>query len=286
MTSPSSDHDLPALLALAESAAREAGVLVRDERPRDLGVAATKSTPTDVVTVMDQRSERLLRDRLLGARPDDGLLGEEGGGVDGSSGVTWVVDPIDGTVNYLYGIPAYAVSVAAVTGDPKRPGGYDVLVGCVHNPVTGDTWTASRGGGSYLDGERLAVREVDDLGQVLLGTGFGYAASRRAHQAQVVSALLPQVRDIRRIGSGTLDLCAVASRRLDAYFERGLAPWDLAAGELVAREAGALVTGLVTDDGAVAPAGADLVVVAAPRLHARLQELLRPLRPDTDASAG
>jgi myo-inositol-1(or 4)-monophosphatase len=284
VSGPPSTPDLPdlrELLALAESAAREAGAMVRDERPHDLAVAATKSTPTDVVTVMDQRSERLLRERLLGARPDDGLLGEEGGGVPGRSGVTWVVDPIDGTVNYLYGIPAYAVSVAAVTGDPQRPGGYDVLVGCVHNPVTDETWTASRGGGAYLDGERLAVREVDDLGQVLLATGFGYAAHRRAHQARVVSALLPQVRDIRRIGSGTLDLCAVASRRVDAYVERGLSPWDLAAGELVAREAGALVTGLTTDEG-TAPAGAELVVVAAPRLHARLQELLRPLQPDTD----
>jgi myo-inositol-1(or 4)-monophosphatase len=273
--------DLHELLALAESAAREAGALVRDERPRDLGVAATKSTPTDPVTVMDQRSERLLHERLLGARPDDGLLGEEGAAVAGTSGITWVVDPIDGTVNYLYNIPAYAVSVAAVTGDPRVPGGYDVLVGCVHNPVTGDTWTAVRGGGAFLDGERLAVRDVDDLGQVLLATGFGYAPQRRAHQASVVSALLPQVRDIRRIGSGTLDLCGVAAGRVDAYVERGLSPWDLAAGELVAREAGALVTGLATDDGA-APAGADLVVVAAPGLHARLQELLRPLRPDTD----
>jgi len=278
---PPSAAELTSLLALAESAAREAGALIRDERPRDLGVAATKSSPTDVVTVMDQRSERLLRERLLGARPDDGLLGEEGGGVAGRSGLTWVVDPIDGTVNYLYGIPAYAVSVAAVTGDPQRPGGYEVLVGCVHNPVTDETWTASVGGGAYLDGERLAVREVDDLGQVLLATGFGYAARRRAHQARVVSALLPQVRDIRRIGSGTLDLCGVASRRVDAYVERGLSPWDIAAGELVAREAGALVTGLTTDEG-TAPAGAELVVVAAPGLHARLQELLRPLRPDTD----
>ena len=275
--------DLPELLAFAESAAREAGTLIRDERPRDLGVAATKSTPTDVVTVMDQRSERLLRERLLGARPDDGLLGEEGGGVDGRSGVTWVVDPIDGTVNYLYGIPEYAVSVAAVTGDPQVPGGYDVLVGCIHNPVSGETWTATRGGGAFLDGERLSVREVEDLGQVLLATGFGYAARRRAHQATVVSALLPQVRDIRRIGSGTLDLCAVATRRVDAYVERGLSPWDLAAGTLVAREAGALVTGLAADDDSEpAPAGPDLVVVAAPQLHARLQRLLRPLRPDTD----
>jgi myo-inositol-1(or 4)-monophosphatase len=184
-------------------------------------------------------------------------------------------------VNYLYNIPAYAVSIAAVTGDPQVPGGYDVLVGCVHNPVTGDTFTAVRGGGAFLDGERLAVREVDDLGQVLLATGFGYAAHRRAHQASVISALLPQVRDIRRIGSGTLDLCGVAAGRVDAYVERGLSPWDLAAGELVAREAGALVTGLASEEG-TAPAGSDLVVVAAPRLHARLQRLLVPLQPDTD----
>jgi len=270
--------DPAALLALAERAARQAGALIRDERPADLGVALTKSSPTDVVTVMDQRSELLLRTLLLGERPTDSLLGEEGGDVVGTSDITWVVDPIDGTVNYLYGIPAYAVSIAAVTGDPRDPGGHEVLAGCVHNPVSGETFTATLGGGSFLDGRRLQVNDVQDIGQCLLATGFGYEASRRRKQAQVIAALLPQVRDIRRIGSGALDLCQVACGRVDAYLERGLQPWDLAAGGLVAREAGALVTGLGN-----APAGAALVLAAGPVVHAALQHLVGPLRPDTDA---
>jgi myo-inositol-1(or 4)-monophosphatase len=275
----SSDRGLAAeLLTLAEAAARAAGDLIRDERPADLGVTLTKSSPTDVVTVMDQRSERLLRDLLLSERAGDGLLGEEGGDVAGTTGVTWVVDPIDGTVNYLYGIPAYAVSVAAVTGDPRDPAGHEVLAGCVHNPVSGETFTAALGGGSFLNGLRLQVNDVQDLGQCLLATGFGYAAERRRKQAQVMATVLPLVRDIRRMGSGALDLCQVACGRVDAYLERGLMPWDLAAGGLVAREAGALVTGLQN-----APAGADLVLAAGPRMHADLQALLAPLRPDTDA---
>ncbi len=268
-------HDL---LALAERAARAAGDLIRDERPDHLGVRSTKTSPTDVVTVMDERSERLLRDLLLGERPDDGLLGEEGGGSPGSTGVTWVIDPIDGTVNYLYGLPAYAVSVAAVTGDVRVPGGYDVLAGCVHNPVTGETFTAARGGGAFLDGGAIGVSQVSDPAQALVATGFGYEAERRRQQAAVLAAVLPQVRDIRRLGSAALDLCQVACGRVDAYFERGLQPWDLAAGELVAREAGAVVSGLVG-----APAGEGFVLAAGPPLHAALEHILAPLRPDADA---
>ncbi len=280
MTMERSEH--ADLLALAVEAAERGGRLVRDERPDDLTASATKSSPTDVVTAMDTACERLLREHLLGARPDDGLLGEEGDDVAGVSGITWVVDPIDGTVNYLYDIGQYAVSVAAVTGDPHDPAGHEVLVGCVHNPVTRETWTAALGQGATLtdgDGRRrsLAVRDGSDLGQVLLGTGFGYEAHRRRHQAFVVAQLLPRVRDIRRMGSAALDLCALASRRLDAFVERGLKPWDLAAAGLVAREAGALVTGL-----GAAPAGEDLVVAAAPGVHALLQRELAPLRPDTD----
>jgi myo-inositol-1(or 4)-monophosphatase len=196
--------------------------------------------------------------------------------------VTWVVDPIDGTVNYLYGIGQYAVCVAAVAGDPHDPAGHEVLAGCVHNPVLGETWTAVRGGGAFLTGASgdprpVHVRDGIDLPQVLLATGFGYQAARRRHQAAVVAALLPRVRDIRRMGSAALDLCALASGRVDAYLERGLKPWDLAAAGLVAREAGALVTGLGD-----APAGEDLVVAAAPGVHALLQAQLAPLRPDTD----
>lgn len=265
------------LVELAERAARAGGDLIRDGRPADLGVALTKSSPTDVVTVMDQACEQLLQDLLLGERPGDGLLGEEGAGVTGSSGLTWVVDPIDGTVNYLYGTPQYAVSVAVVTGDPTDDAGHEVIAGCVHNPVSGETWTATSGGGAWLDGRRISCSDISDLSQALLATGFGYQAARRTHQARVISALLPQVRDIRRMGSGALDLCQVACGRVDAYVERGLFPWDLAAGGLVAREAGALVTGLGD-----APAGLDLVVAAGRRLHPLVQQALSGLRPDTD----
>ena len=270
------------LLALAVAAAQSGGRFIRDERPDDVTAAATKTSPTDVVTAMDTACERMLREQLLTARPHDGIVGEEGDDVAGTSGVTWVVDPIDGTVNYLYGIPQYAVCVAAVSGDARDPAGHEVLAGCVHSPVLGETWTAVRGGGAFLTmagGARRPVRVRDEveLGQVLLATGFGYQASRRRHQAAVIAQLLPRVRDIRRIGSAALDLCSVASGRADAYVERGLKPWDLAAAGLVAREAGALVTGLGD-----APAGEDLVVAAAPAVHARLQAELAPLRPDTD----
>jgi myo-inositol-1(or 4)-monophosphatase len=275
-----------ALLALAVEAAERAGRFIHDERPDDLTASATKSSPTDVVTAMDTACERLLREHLLSARPDDGVVGEEGDDVEGTSGVTWVVDPIDGTVNYLYGIAQYAVSVAAVTGDARDSAGHRVLAGCVHNPSTGETWTALAGQGASLTGRGgrqrwLRVTDGVELGQVLLGTGFGYEAHRRRHQAYVVAQLLPRVRDIRRMGSAALDLCALASGRLDAYVERGLKPWDLAAAGLVAREAGALVTGLKTELG-TAPAGEELVVAAGPQVHALLQRELAPLRPDTD----
>ncbi len=278
MSEPAEPAALAALAALAERAARAAGDLVRDGRPDQVRVEATKTSPVDVVTAMDTAAEALVLERLLGERPDDGVLGEEGGLRAGTSGLTWVVDPIDGTVNYLYGIPAYAVSVAVVRGQPE-PSGWQVLAGCVHNPTTGETWTASAGGGARLDGRLLTGPADVDLSTALVGTGFGYLAERRRHQAAVVAALLPQVRDIRRMGSAALDLCAVASGRLDAYFERGLQPWDQAAGVLVAREAGARVTGAR----GLHP-GEELVVAAAPRLHGELARLLDELGADRDGS--
>lgn len=237
---------------LAVEVALSAGRIIADERPADVEVAATKSTATDVVTVMDQRSQDHLVARLREARPDDSVMGEEDGGATGTSGITWVIDPIDGTVNYLYGIPAYAVSVAAVVGDPSTPGAWRPFVGVVLNPATGQLFRARRGGGARLvvgGHERALVpNPCDELGQALVGTGFGYAADRRERQGRLVLDLLPQVRDIRRIGSAALDLCSVAAGQLDAYYETGLNPWDLAAGWLVATEAGVRVGGLEGED--------------------------------------
>lgn len=273
---PLGPGDLTALGTLAERLAREAGALVREGRPRRVDVASTKTSPIDVVTAMDLASEALLRRVLEEERPDDGVLGEEEGHVAGTSGVTWVLDPIDGTVNYLYGIPAYAVSVAAVTGPPV-PGEWTVQAACVHSVADGRTWTAVRGRGAHLDGVRLTVNAAVPLGESLVGTGFGYTEERRRGQARVLATLLPRVRDIRRIGSAAMDLCTLAAGGLDAYFERGLAPWDLAAASLVAEEAGAVVTGLRG-----APAGTAMTVAGPAATVAALVGLLEELAADTD----
>lgn len=262
------------LRGVAERLARQAGRLVLDGRPDRVDVAATKTSPVDVVTEMDRASEALLRSEIARARPDDAVLGEEEGHVAGASGVTWVVDPVDGTVNYLYGIPAYAVAVAAVVGPPE-PGRWTVLAGCVHSVADGRTWTAGRGEGSEQDGRPLRVAEARPLAQSLVGTGFGYVSERRRHQAAVLAELLPRVRDIRRIGSAAMDLCAVASGTLDLYYERGLHAWDMAAASLVAEEAGALVVGLRG-----APAGEAMTVAGpAPTVH-ELAGLLATLGAD------
>lgn len=265
-------EDRSALLALAVGVAHDAGKLIFGRRAavERMAVSATKSTPTDIVTESDTAAEALIRHRLLTTRPDDGLLGEEGGSVPGRSGVIWVVDPIDGTVNYLYAIPQYAVSIAAqVEGT--------TTVGVVHNPVTGQTWTAIRGEGAAVDGQSVRESGRDRLDQALIATGFGYDARRRAHQAEVLRHVLPKVRDIRRAGAASLDLCAVASGLVDGFYERGLAPWDLAAGELIAQEAGAVVAGL---RGRVA--GPDLVIAAGPALFPAFHDLLEPLGADRD----
>lgn len=264
--------DPAALAAVAEQVAVEAGRLIVEERPADLGVAETKTSMTDVVTVMDQRSQDLLRTRLAELRPEDGFAGEERGGHAGTSGLTWVVDPIDGTVNYLYALPAYAVSVAAVVGDPAVVGAWRPVAGAVVDPVTGERFTASLGGGARKAvGESVRALRVGDpeLSLALCGTGFGYDAERRRWQGEVLARLLPQVRDIRRFGSAALDLCRVADGSLDAYYERGLNPWDFAAGWLVAEEAGALVTGL--DEG---HPGEAMTIAGGPSVHAELRSAL------------
>lgn len=191
------------LLDIALEAARRAGTLLVDGRPADLGVAATKSSPIDVVTEMDIASEKLITGFIGERRPDDGFLGEEGASTDGTSGVRWVIDPVDGTVNYLYGLPSWSVSIAA-----EKDG--EVVVGVVAAPMRGETYQAVLGRGAFNNGERIRHRPAPPLSQALLGTGFSYVAERRAAQAEVLRTLLPQVRDIRRGGSAAIDLCDVA----------------------------------------------------------------------------
>jgi myo-inositol-1(or 4)-monophosphatase len=264
---------LASLLDLATSSALEAAALVG--RPtRRPEVAATKSSPTDVVTQIDRDAERLLTRLLLTARPNDGLLGEENGHLPGTSGLTWVVDPIDGTVNYVYGLPAYAVSVALVRGDPMVEGGWAPLAGCVTNAATGETWTAARGGGAWLGETRLRMPDPPPLASALLATGFGYDGARRATQASVLAVLLAEVRDVRRWGSAALDLCHLAAGRLDGYYERGLNAWDYAAGALVVSEAGGQVLGLRGG-----PPGAAMTVAARAPLAQELVERLEALEP-------
>jgi len=217
---------------LALEAARQAAVLVGERRAAGVEVTATKTSVVDVVTEADRASEQLIRAFLLGRRPDDAFLGEEGDDVAGTTGVRWVVDPIDGTVNFLYGIPAYAVSVAAEV-DGR------VEAGVVLNVATGTEYAAARGLGATRDGVPLRVRPTVALGQRLLATGFGYSEEARRLQADGLTRLLPRVRDIRRFGACALDLCAVAEGSVDGYLEEGVNAWDYAAGALVAEEAGA-----------------------------------------------
>ncbi|MDI3418764.1 inositol monophosphatase family protein [Streptomyces luteolus] len=257
--------EIAELTALAVAAAEHAGAFLRDGRPADLGVAATKTSAVDVVTEMDIASEKLITGFLGDRRPDDGFLGEEGASVEGSSGVQWVIDPIDGTVNYLYGRPAWAVSIAA-----RKDG--ETVVGVVHVPMQGETFRAGLGEGAYVGEQRLKVGAAPSFDQALLGTGFGYLEERRIRQAEVVGRLIPQVRDIRRGGSAAIDLCDVAYGRLDAYYERGLNPWDYAAGDLIAREAGALVGGRPGEE-----LSTELTVAAPPGLFETLQGKLEEL---------
>jgi len=270
MTTPSAPTPDPSeLLELARGIAIRAGESALAARRAGVEVAATKSTPTDIVTAVDRETETLIRRLIHEARPHDGVLGEEAATHVGTSGLDWVVDPIDGTVNFLYGIPAWAVSVAVVAGPPD-PESWTALAGVVVNPVTGEVFEATAGGGARVDGRELRVNADVELGSALVGTGFGYAAERRLEQAHVLTHLLPRVRDIRRIGAASLDLCAVASGQLDAFYERGLHPWDHAAGALIAREAGAVITG---------PRGgrenAELLIAAAPSVHGDLVDTLR-----------
>jgi len=230
------------LRALAVDIAREAGALALGRRRDGVAIAATKSAVADIVTEADREVEALIRERLRAARPQDGFLGEETGADRGTSGVTWVVDPIDGTVNYAYGIPVWAVSIAAVTGEPD-PRLWRAEAAAVYAPVTDEMFSAVRGGGAWLDGERLAVNADRGVAGALLATGFGYDPATHAGDLKRVARVMPLARDLRRIGAASLDLAYVAAGRLDGYFERGLNPWDHAAGALLVEEAGGRVGG-------------------------------------------
>lgn len=242
--------ELESLTTLAGSVARTAGARIRQLREQGVEIADTKSSLADVVTAADREAELLITQALREARPDDGLLGEEGASIAGTSGITWVVDPIDGTVNYLYGLPSYAVSIAATVedhGPDATADGRRAVAGAVYVPALDELFESHEGGGARLNGQEILASQATDLSLALVATGFGYTAERRAEQAEVVRQLIPRVRDIRRMGAAAVDLCNLAAGRLDAYYERGLQPWDYAAGVLIAREAGARILAL-TDE--------------------------------------
>jgi len=269
------------LLELARQVATQAGHLLRARLPEVAGGrllargASAKSSPTDLVTDVDRSSESLIVGSLLQARPDDGIQGEEGSSRTGSSGVTWVIDPLDGTINYLYGIEIFAVSIAASYRGRS-------VAGVVHNPLAGEMFAASEGCGAELNGNELRlVRTGRPLAEALVGTGFSYRAESRAAQAELLGGILPEVRDIRRTGSAALDLCSVACGRLDAYFESELKPWDRAAGELIVREAGGSVVSL--DDLRGHP---PTVVAAAPGLEAAMINMLKRAAAGSEPSTG
>lgn len=263
--SEQADETPAALGDYARQLALGAASVVRGADPRALHSIEAKTTSTDLVTAVDRASERWLVERIARDRPGDGVLGEEGGERVGSSRVRWVLDPIDGTVNFVLGLPQYAVSVAAELDG-------HVVAGAVCNPATEEMFFAVAGSGAWLDGRQLTGPRHVDLDRAVIGTGFSYDRGRRGRQAAIAAAVLPRVADIRRQGSAALDLCAVASGRLDGYYEVGLNPWDYAAGALIATEAGCTVGGLrgeAASSHMTVAAGAEL----APDLIALLIEL-------------
>jgi myo-inositol-1(or 4)-monophosphatase len=261
-----SESELQELRAVAVRVATEAAELVRGSRTTGVGDVDTKSSETDVVTAADRESERLIRSRIAELRPGEPMLGEEEGGEAAASGagLCWVVDPIDGTVNYLYGFPWYAVSVAAQLDGVS-------VAGAVVEPATGRVWAAARGQGAQLDGSPLCPSTATRIEMSLVATGFGYQAARRQRQAAAVAELLFRIRDIRRAGAASLDLCSVAAGWCDGYVEQGLNRWDWAAGALVAEEAGAVVRlpGQDTDG-----LGTHTLVAAAPGIAGALRTTL------------
>jgi myo-inositol-1(or 4)-monophosphatase len=247
---------LEELSLLAETVARRAGEMLM-QRPRIFDLNQ-KGSARDFATQMDHASESLIVRELLSARPRDGMIGEEGASRATQSGITWVIDPLDGTVNYFYGLPGWNVSIAA-----KDETG--VLVGAVVAPTIQSVWTASRGCGAYLNGQRISVNDPVRLDRALLGTGFSYDSAERVGQSDTIRALIPKVRDIRRMGAAAVDLCFVAMGALDGFFEMNLKEWDMAAGGLMVTEAGGIVT--VCRDG---KAHSEMLVASGAALHPEL----------------
>ena len=262
--------DLAKLRSVALEVAGEAAELVAWMRTRAVTDVATKSTDTDVVTAGDRASERLIRERLAELRPGEPMLGEEEGwqsGAAAADGVHWVVDPIDGTVNYMYGLPWYVVSVAAVrNGEP--------VAAAAVEPVSGRQWTAARGLGAQLDSVPLQGSTTSQFELALIGTGFAYSAGRRAWQSKLAIELISRARDVRRSGSAVLDLCSVAAGWLDGYVEHGLQPWDWAGGALIAAEAGARVRVPTADGSDPDGFGADITIAATPGIADALSALV------------
>lgn len=254
-------HDPSALRELAVHAARETGALLRHHAERGLRGLDTKSTATDMVSDADREAEELLIRILSDARPDDAILGEEGGGRDGTSGLRWVVDPLDGTTNFVFGYPQWAVSVAVEDEE-------GVIAGAVYDPSRDEMFAAGRGRGTTLNGDRVHVRGTHDLGQALIATGFGYDAARREQQAAQVAKVIGRIRDIRRGGAAAIDIAWVACGRLDGYWESGLNAWDWAAGSLLVTEAGGF---WACQPG---PLGVEQAVAACPGVFDQLAELL------------
>ncbi|MFK0401955.1 inositol monophosphatase family protein [Microbacterium sp. NPDC090225] len=252
------------LAELAQEIAREAGELAQRRRREGVTLAATKTTLADIVTEADREVEALIRTRLDVARPGDGFLGEESEAAQSETGITWVVDPIDGTVNYATGIPAYNVSIAAVRGTAD-PSSWEHLAGVVFAPALGELFSAARGHGAWLGDERLAVTDETPAG-ALLATGFGYDPATHDGDIETVRRVMPIARDLRRMGAAALDLAYVAAGRLDGYFERGLKPWDFAAGALLVREAGGELSRFDVDT------PRPLIVAGGSAVHARLIE--------------
>jgi len=248
------------LLKLAESVARAAGSHLMN-RPSSF-TFTEKSSVVDFATQMDQQSEELIVKQILAVRADDGIIAEEGAAKPSKSGITWVIDPLDGTVNYLYGLPGWNVSIAAKDED-------GVLVGVVYAPSINGFWSAIRGEGAKYNGNKIKCNDPVTLDKSLLATGFAYDLNLRVSQGDTMAKLLPKIRDLRRNGAAAVDLCYVAMGAIDGYFEGSLKEWDYAAGGLIATEAGAVISGR----GGKA-ADSDLVVCAGPALHAQLLPLI------------